>query len=241
MHGLTPIAPLGVFTYIQKAYKLSVFPRSARNYVIIVQYREVAHQHPAKRPAANSKSMKTKILSVLYLTVIGVTVVHGSSSEQPKMNGKLKVTTLAPEDARYTGKPYSKELGAYVFNCRNYDPEAGRWTTRDPSGFPDGANNRVYAPIPTIQVDSRGLDVSVTGIPENSTSGSVLSFAYVGGEEPHPLMVFGYEAQSTLQYTVTPGYSGYIIQHVTMNNTVNGSTNTVQPYVSYYEAWGGNV
>ncbi len=34
------------------------------------------------------------------------------------MNGKLRVTTLSPEEIRYTGKPYSKALGAYVFNAR---------------------------------------------------------------------------------------------------------------------------
>jgi hypothetical protein len=31
-----------------------------------------------------------------------------------------------------------------------------RWTTVDPSGFPDGANNRVYAAVPTSQFDPNG-------------------------------------------------------------------------------------
>jgi len=101
--------------------------------------------------------MKTKIMSLLGLLVMGAMAVYGSQTDKPKMNGKLIVDTLAPEDACYTGKPYSKELGAYVFNYRNFDPQISRWTTTDPSGFPDGVNNQVYAPVPTKGFDSQGL------------------------------------------------------------------------------------
>jgi len=34
-----------------------------------------------------------------------------------------------------------------------------RWTTPDPSGFPDGANNCAYAPIPTVDYDAFGLQL----------------------------------------------------------------------------------
>jgi len=44
----------------------------------------------------------------------------------------------------YTGKPYLAESGSYAFKYRQYSPEMGRWITVDPSGFPDGANNRMY-------------------------------------------------------------------------------------------------
>jgi len=44
----------------------------------------------------------------------------------------------------YTGKPYVEETGSYAFRFRNYDPELNRWTTSDPSGFPDGANQWTY-------------------------------------------------------------------------------------------------
>jgi len=101
--------------------------------------------------------MKTKIMSLLGLLVMGAMAAYGSQTDKPKMNGKLIVDTLAPEDACYTGKPYNKELGAYVFNFRNFDPESSRWTTADPSGFRDGANNFVYAPIPTTDFDPNGL------------------------------------------------------------------------------------
>ncbi len=44
----------------------------------------------------------------------------------------------------FTGKPYDADLGGYVFKYRTYDPHLGRWTTPDPSGFPDGANGYGY-------------------------------------------------------------------------------------------------
>ena len=59
----------------------------------------------------------------------------------------------------YTGKPYLAESGSYAFKYREYNPEMGRWTTVDPSGFPDGANNRMYAAIPTSQMDNNGLEL----------------------------------------------------------------------------------
>jgi RHS repeat-associated protein len=59
----------------------------------------------------------------------------------------------------FTGKPYDADLGAYLFNYRSYDPALCRWTTPDPSGFPDGANNWVYAPVPTMEIDPLGLAI----------------------------------------------------------------------------------
>jgi RHS repeat-associated protein len=73
----------------------------------------------------------------------------------------------------YTGKPYLEETGQYLFLFRHYDPELARWTTADPSGFPDGANNQVYVRCPTVQFDSFGLytysyyDLTVAGSPQS--------------------------------------------------------------------------
>jgi RHS repeat-associated protein len=63
----------------------------------------------------------------------------------------------------YTGKPFDVELGTYVFKYRNYNPDMQRWTTMDPSGFPDGANNYCYVLSPMQQLDPNGcwtFDVS---------------------------------------------------------------------------------
>ena len=53
-----------------------------------------------------------------------------------------KSTTEDP--AFYTGKPYVASTGGYAFKYRSYNPELARWTSEDPSGFPDGANNALY-------------------------------------------------------------------------------------------------
>jgi len=63
---------------------------------------------------------------------------------------------------RYTGKPYDEDLGAYVFPFRNYRPEEARWMTPDPSGFPDGMNNREYNSSPNKYIDSYGLALTLT-------------------------------------------------------------------------------
>jgi RHS repeat-associated protein len=66
-------------------------------------------------------------------------------------------STLDSSTPFYTGKPYLAESRSYAFKYRQYSPEMGRWTTVDPSGFPDGANNRVYASVPTSGLDPNGL------------------------------------------------------------------------------------
>ena len=59
----------------------------------------------------------------------------------------------------YTGKPYLADSGSYAFKYREYNPEMGRWITVDPSGFPDGANNRLYASAPSSALDPDGFSV----------------------------------------------------------------------------------
>ena len=56
----------------------------------------------------------------------------------------------------YTGKPYLEETGQYLFLFRHYDPELARWTTADPSGFPDWPNNYLYAMNPFSGLDPDG-------------------------------------------------------------------------------------
>ncbi len=63
----------------------------------------------------------------------------------------------AEETGFYTGKPYLASSGGYAFKYRSYNPELARWTSEDPSGFPDGANGSIYAPTPTHDLDVAGL------------------------------------------------------------------------------------
>ena len=59
--------------------------------------------------------------------------------------------------AFFTGKPFVEETGSYAFKFRQYDPELNRWTSADPSGFPDSANNCRYSNSPTFEFDVLGL------------------------------------------------------------------------------------
>jgi RHS repeat-associated protein len=65
----------------------------------------------------------------------------------------------APQELFFTGKPYLEGNGQYLFLFRHYDPELARWTTADPSGFTDGANNIAYMAVPTAEIDWQGLTV----------------------------------------------------------------------------------
>jgi RHS repeat-associated protein len=62
-----------------------------------------------------------------------------------EMAAKPAPQTIATEDhAFYTGKPYVESSGGDAFKYRSYNPELARWTSEDPSGFPDGANIYCY-------------------------------------------------------------------------------------------------
>ena len=64
------------------------------------------------------------------------------------------------EGGRLTGKPFNKELGSFVFNHRLYSPKLSRWTSADPSGFPDGENNFSYVNCdPISNIDPTGLAI----------------------------------------------------------------------------------
>jgi RHS repeat-associated protein len=78
-----------------------------------------------------------------------------------KASGPTSQGYVAKESAFYTGKPYLASTGGYAFKYRSYSPELARWTSEDPSGFPDGANGNIYAPSPTMELDYQGLSKTV--------------------------------------------------------------------------------
>ena len=65
--------------------------------------------------------------------------------------------------ARFTGKPYDEDLQAYVFPYRNYDASTARWRSADPAGYPDGLNQHFYAAVPTLEIDTMGLEIIIYG------------------------------------------------------------------------------
>jgi len=124
--------------------------------------------------------MKTKLTFALVASLIS-TAFAGFQAPLPEFKSEKQLAEWRAEKASgsstqsqtqdtafYTGKPYLASSGSYAFKYRSYNPEMARWTSEDPSGFPDGANTSVYAPIPTSQLDLEGLlaiDSSVVQVP----------------------------------------------------------------------------
>jgi RHS repeat-associated protein len=67
----------------------------------------------------------------------------------------------------YTGREWEPELGLYYYRARYYDPEAGRFLSRDPAGFAAGDEN-LYAYVfgdPLNWVDPSGNTAAAAVIP----------------------------------------------------------------------------
>ena len=61
-------------------------------------------------------------------------------------------------DFRYAGMFYDQQDGLYLTEYRAYDPNAGRWLSRDPSGETSGLNPYAYVfDSPTTSTDPLGL------------------------------------------------------------------------------------
>src|SRR5262249_15396815 len=68
---------------------------------------------------------------------------------------------------RFTGQRLDPETSLYYFKNRYYDTEAGRFMTRDPANYVDGANIYAYANnAPPAATDPFGLTV----VPEMARS-----------------------------------------------------------------------
>jgi RHS repeat-associated protein len=81
---------------------------------------------------------------------------EAQQEEQPATRHSSPATP--PQEVFFTGKPYLEETGQYLFLFRHYDPELARWTTADPSGFPNWANNYLYSMNPVNGIDRDGLE-----------------------------------------------------------------------------------
>jgi RHS repeat-associated protein len=139
----------------------------------------------------------------------------------------------AEESAFYTGKPYLASSGSYAFRYRSYRPEVARWTSEDPSGFPDGANGNTYAPNPLSAVDYMGLNtVTVTG----SVLGSLGTWAqdqidqFINGKDftvPVPSTAWDNPWTSSASASVTYSLSGTFKVNATIVGT--GFEGSVSP------------
>ncbi len=135
----------------------------------------------------------------------------------------------AAEDAPfYTGKPYLASSGGYAFKYRNYNPEMARWTSEDPTGFPDGANGNIYAPCPTSEVDYKGL-WKIELVEASETNPSNTDDGYVD--------VWGLSRRiSAYAHINTAGYGPSAGSTTTLNTTGRGKIDPLITDLVGYEA-----
>jgi RHS repeat-associated protein len=147
----------------------------------------------------------------------------------------------AEETAFYTGKPYLTSAGGYAFKYRNYKPEIARWTSEDPSGFPDGANGSIYVPSPINTLDPSGLSgVRVTGVPVSGSTGSSLSIQI--DDPPKSIGAQGIaQGEFIVSWIVDSSLSGWVVQKVTFDYSGvylrDGGQYESNPRDPYWEAW----
>ena len=87
-----------------------------------------------------------------------IAYVYGQSAEDPVL-----------QPFGYAGGLYDSDTGLVRFGARDYDPEIGRWTARDPIGFA-GRDTNLYAYVggdPVNAVDITGLRIQLAGSREN--------------------------------------------------------------------------
>ncbi|MCK9588013.1 MAG: hypothetical protein M0Q93_01460 [Terrimicrobiaceae bacterium] len=129
----------------------------------------------AVKCADSKRSRLAAFLVAILATVMLPLAAHAKQDSLPGLG-------VQPTEYFYTGKPYDSDTGSYTFKYRNYDPELNRWTTKDPSGFPNGANNWNYANnMVMTHIDSLGLDIYHINNP-NAVKGLGHSGAIVGSE-----------------------------------------------------------
>lgn len=143
-------------------------------------------QKSENQPAAHR--MLRNIIGRAMALAMTVTLGGGMAAAQAAQkteNDSLRGLAAQPAEYFYTGKPYDADTESYTFRYRNYDPELNRWTTADPSGFPDGVNNQLYAPNPFSEFDFQGLDtMTVTAswtVPRTESyysNGTLLTITY---------------------------------------------------------------
>ena len=150
-------------------------------------------------------------------------------------------TMQAPDEQTsfFTGKPYDAASGTFLFKYRSYSPTLARWTSADPSGFPDGANNSNYAPIPTRSMDPLGLvSVDFKGSTVGNASGYPLSYIQDHEAKQMSGLVKG---NMDGHWAITSGvvFTGWIVQNLYTTVSVDDSGNNTVPVatVNYYEAW----
>jgi RHS repeat-associated protein len=144
---------------------------------------------------------------------------------------------------RFQGQYFDHETGLHYNRFRYYDPEIGRYLSKDPIGFAGGLNLHAYVANPTQWVDPRGLyaEVTVSG----NTVVIILPIEYTGpGATPDVISKFntGIRNQWTGRfgkYTVVTRVITPVAGCVgTKKNTINVPTGDGRAFVNRV---GGNT
>ncbi len=140
----------------------------------------------------------------------------------------------------YTGKPFVEEVGEYTFLYRNYNPELARWSSHDPSGFPDGANNLAYMAVPTMEFDWLGC-VTVSGTEDDQAANPLGYQTILGGPQKIGPDTIAQGQKNIVWKLNDPNFNGWIIQEAKLTievwNRSDDSLVTSPQGDHYWEAW----
>ena len=102
------------------------------------------------------------------------------------------------------------ESGFYLCTLRYYDPSAGRWITRDPTGYNGGSNLYGYVGNdPVNAIDPSGLAPAVTVVLPNPKTG-VMDYIPLGTNGKPMLMPRGVKPMSNASSAYLNGYAGMV-------------------------------
>ncbi|MBP4047330.1 RHS repeat-associated core domain-containing protein, partial [Chromobacterium violaceum] len=104
---------------------------------------------------------------------------------------------------RFQGQYHDDESGLHYNRHRYYDPEIGRFISRDPIGLMGGINIHSYAPNPTEWIDPLGLVKKK--IHQQIHVKSVMTHAIQNQFLYHPKMLILHKEVSTLDLTLLMG------------------------------------
>jgi RHS repeat-associated protein len=116
----------------------------------------------------NTMKLKTCILAALCAgAALSQTSRAALQALLPEFKSKQALQTTSREvnkeetleNVFYTGKPFEANRDGYLFMYRSYNAELNRWSSVDPSGFPDGANVYIYVNNAMLNAfDPNGLE-----------------------------------------------------------------------------------
>lgn len=104
---------------------------------------------------------------VAVTDIVGSTLNVGDKSFNSSAYGE------GLEGGFFTGKPFIEGIGGFIFKYRSYSAADARWTSADPSGFPDGTNAFSYSMLnPITNVDPLGLKTWTLDEPPAGAAGT---------------------------------------------------------------------